>query len=181
MTRGTGNIFLIGPMGAGKSTVGRCLAGMLGKRFRDADQEIEARTGASITLIFEIEGEAGFRRRETDVLEELTAGDNLVLATGGGAVLSEYNRRRLRERGTVVYLRAPLETLLARTHRDRSRPLLQTADRRQTLKEILAVRDPLYRETAHLIVETDHRPAMTVAREIVRRLEGQTAHENTPS
>lgn len=179
--KGTGNIFLIGPMGAGKSTVGRCLAGLLGKRFQDADQEIEARTGASITLIFEIEGEAGFRRRETAVLEELTRGDNLVLATGGGAVLSEENRQRLRSRGIVIYLRAPLETLLARTQRDRSRPLLQTADRRQALEAILAVRDPLYRETAHLIVDTGHRPPMAVAREIVRRLETLTVHENAPS
>ncbi len=181
VAKGAGNIFLIGPMGAGKSTVGRCLAGLLGKRFQDSDQEIEARTGASIALIFEIEGEAGFRRREVAVLEELTAGDNLVLATGGGAVLSEENRRRLRERGTVVYLHAPLETLLARTHRDKNRPLLQTADRRQTLKEILAVRDPLYREAAHLIVETDHRPPMMVAREIARRLAALSAHENTAS
>jgi shikimate kinase len=172
------NIFLIGPMGAGKSTVGRQLASLLGKSFRDADQEIEARTGVSISLIFEIEGEAGFRQRETALLDELTRGENLVLATGGGAVLAEENRRRLRERGTVVYLNAPLEILLARTARDRSRPLLQTADRRQRLEEILAVRDPLYRETAHLIVETDQRPPAAVAREIARRLEALHAREN---
>ncbi len=172
------NIFLVGPMGAGKSTVGRQLAGLLGKRFQDADQEIEARTGVSISLIFEIEGEAGFRRREAAMLEELTRGEDLVLATGGGAVLAEENRRLLRERGTVVYLNAPLDILLLRTARDKNRPLLKTPDRRKRLEEILAVREPLYRETAHLIVETDQRPPAAVAREIARRLEALNVHEN---
>jgi shikimate kinase len=180
--KGTGNVFLIGPMGAGKSTIGRCLAELLGKRFRDADQEIEARTGASIALIFEIEGEPGFRRRESAVLEELARGDNLVLAAGGGAVLAEENRRILRSRGTVVYLHAPLDTLLARTHRDRNRPLLQTADRRKTLEDILRVREPLYRATADLVVETDQRAPMTVAREIARKLAAlHASHENAQS
>src|SRR3990167_1933783 len=119
------NVFLIGPMGAGKSTIGHYLAELLHKEFLDADHEIEARTGASIPLIFEIEGEAGFRRRESSVLDDLTRKSNLVLATGGGAILSDDNRRALRTRGVVVYMHAPLETLLQRTRRDRHRPLLQ--------------------------------------------------------
>lgn len=167
---GAGNVFLIGPMGAGKSTIGRHLADLLHKDFLDSDLEIERRTGVSIPLIFEIEGEAGFRRREAAVIEELTAHPDAVLATGGGAVLAESNRDILHARGTVVYLEAPLETLLARTHRDKNRPLLQDGDRRKKLEEILRVRDPLYRATAHLIVATDHRAPAVIAQEIAARL-----------
>lgn len=173
-----GNVFLIGPMGAGKSTIGRALAELLGKEFQDSDHEIEARTGASIPLIFEIEGEAGFRKRESAVLDELTRREDVVLATGGGAVLAEDNRRALRRRGIVVYLHAPIDTLLARTHRDSQRPLLQTADRRHTLEEMLRVREPLYRQTADVVVETSHRPPLAVAREIARRIETLIPHEN---
>jgi shikimate kinase len=163
-------VFLVGPMGSGKSTVGRQLAALLGKEFLDSDHEIERRTGASIPLIFEIEGEAGFRRREQQLIEELTRRPNIVLATGGGAVLAEDNRRALRERGTVVYLHAELDTLIERTRRDRHRPLLQTADPRGKMAEILAQREPLYRRTAHLVVHTGERGAAAVAREIAARL-----------
>jgi len=164
------NVFLIGPMGAGKSTVGRSLASLLHKRFLDTDHEIEVRTGAGIPLIFEIEGEAGFRKRESATLDELTQQQNVVLATGGGVVLAEENRRRLRDRGIVVYLQAPLETLVKRTRHDRHRPLLQTEDRRGALEKILRAREPLYRDTAHLVIETSSRAPLTVAREIAKKL-----------
>jgi len=172
------NVFLIGPMGAGKSTVGRHLAELLHKRFLDADHEIEARTGVAISLIFEIEGEEGFRRREAVVLEELTRGDNLVLATGGGAVLVLDNRERLRGRGIVVYLHAPLDILVNRTHRDRHRPLLAAGDRRQTLEAIMKIREPIYRALADVVVDTDHRAPQSVAQEIAGRLKEWKPHEN---
>jgi shikimate kinase len=172
------NLFLIGPMGAGKSTIGRCLAELLHREFLDADHEIEARTGAAIPLIFEIEGEPGFRRREAAMIDELTRRDNIVLATGGGAVLLEQNRRILKERGRTVYLHAPLDTLVERTARDRHRPLLQQGDRRQTLEELMKVREPLYREVADLVIETSQRPPQNVAREIVKKLSGLEPHEN---
>lgn len=172
------NIFLIGAMGAGKSTIGRHLAELLGKEFQDSDQEIEKRTGASIPLIFEIEGEAGFRNRESSILDDLTRKSNIVLATGGGVILSADNRRNLHARGVVVYLHAPLETILQRTRRDRHRPLLQTADRRSTLESILKAREPIYQQTADIVVETAHRSPITVAREIARKLEALDIDEN---
>ncbi|HEY5682936.1 MAG TPA: shikimate kinase AroK [Sulfuricaulis sp.] len=175
------NIFLIGPMGAGKSTIGRHLAELLNKDFRDSDSEIEKRTGAGIPLIFEIEGETGFRARESSILDDLTRLSNTVLATGGGAVLSEDNRKILRERGVVVYLHAPLETLLQRTRRDRHRPLLQTTDRRRTLEDILKAREPVYRQAADMVIETSHRSPVSVAREIVRKLESLLKNENLAS
>lgn len=175
------NIFLIGPMGAGKSTIGRHLAELLNKEFRDSDLEIEKRTGAGIPLIFEIEGEAGFRHRESSVLDELTRQSNLVLATGGGIILSPDNRKILHERGIVVYLHAPLETLLTRTRRDRHRPLLQTTDRRRTLEDILRMREPIYRQAADMVIETSHRSPVSVAREIVRKLESHLKNENLAS
>ena len=168
--KGATNVFLVGPMGAGKSTIGRHLARVLGQRFVDADREIEARTGASISLIFDLEGEAGFRRRESAVIAELAASDGLVVATGGGAVLDPANRAALRQRGTVVYLHAPLEVLIRRTRRDRDRPLLQTADPRASLERIVLDRDPLYREVADLVIETDHRSVPSVVSEVARRL-----------
>jgi shikimate kinase len=176
-TAANNNVFLVGAMGAGKSTIGRSLASLLHMPFFDSDHEIEVRTGASVTLIFEIEGEPGFRQREAGIIEELTRGENIVLATGGGVVLMPDNRRHLRERGTVVYLQASLDTLLERTRHDRDRPLLQTDDREGVLKRLLAQRDPLYRDVAHIVVETTHRPPATVAREIVKRL-GQFKNEN---
>lgn len=172
------NIFLIGPMGAGKSTIGRHLAELLNKEYQDSDHEIEKRTGASIPLIFEIEGETGFRSRESSVIDDLTCKSNLVLATGGGVILSADNRRALHSRGVVVYLHAPLDTLLQRTRRDRHRPLLQTTDRRGTLEEIVKAREPIYRQIADIVVETAHRSPVTVAREIARKLEALQTDEN---
>jgi shikimate kinase len=149
-----GNIFLVGMMGAGKTSVGRLLAKRLNKAFYDSDAVIEQRTGVKITLIFEIEGEPGFRHRESVVLDELTALNEVVLATGGGAVLAKENRDKLRSRGTVVYLRASVKDLLNRTRHDKNRPLLQTADPRARLNELYEMRDPLYREAAHVTIDT---------------------------
>ena len=164
------NIFLVGPMGAGKSTVGRQLARTLERSFLDCDRELEERTGASISLIFELEGEEGFRRRERDMLDELTSRSGIVLSTGGGAVLDAENRTRLRSRGFAIYLDAPLDLLVERTSRDRSRPLLDTPDPRATLERILGERDPLYRQVADLVVKTNHGTAKYVVREIVKHL-----------
>jgi shikimate kinase len=163
-------VFLIGPMGVGKSTIGRHLAALMQKEFLDSDQEIERRTGASVSLIFEIEGEDGFRRREASVIEELSQRSNLVLATGGGAVLAEDNRRALRARGVIIYLHAPIDILVQRTVRDRGRPLLQSGDRRQKLEDIMKAREPIYRDIAHLVVQTELRPPQSVAREILGKL-----------
>lgn len=164
------NIFLVGPMGAGKTTVGRHLAKSLDKQFLDCDREIEERTGASISLIFEIEGEEGFRRRERDMLDELTERRGVVLATGGGAVLDPENRSRLRSRGFAIYLDAPLDLLAERTSRDRTRPLLDTGDPRTTMAELLSERDPLYRQVADLVVKTDRGTAKAVVKEILKNL-----------
>nr|WP_314544242.1 bifunctional shikimate kinase/3-dehydroquinate synthase AroKB [uncultured Massilia sp.] len=148
------NIFLVGLMGAGKTTIGRLLARRLNMTFIDSDHEIEARTGASIPWIFEIEGEPSFRRREADVIRDLTAQNGIVLATGGGAVLNPDSRKLLAERGTVVYLRASVNSILQRTAHDRNRPLLQTADPRRKLEDLTAQREPLYREIADLVIDT---------------------------
>ncbi|MDX1489582.1 MAG: shikimate kinase AroK [Acidiferrobacterales bacterium] len=172
------NIFLVGPMGAGKSTIGRHLAELLGKSFYDADEEIEKRTGASIAWIFDIEGEPGFRKRESTVLEELTRRKDVVVATGGGAILKEENRALLKARGTVVYLAADIETLAQRTRRDRARPLLQTADRRRRIEDLMEERDPLYRATADVTVATSRRSPMSVARKIMAALQSLHAHED---
>lgn len=167
----TDNIFLVGLMGSGKSTVGRHLARRLRRRFIDSDHEIEARTGVGIPLIFEIEGEAGFRAREQAMIEELTTLAGVVLATGGGAVLAAENRSALRARGIVVYLRAAVDDLFARTRHDRNRPLLQTPDPRAKLAELFGQRDPLYQEVADVTVESG---AQNV-HGLVRRLEIQLA------
>jgi shikimate kinase len=149
------NLFLVGLMGAGKTTVGRQLARRLGKRFRDSDQEVEDRTGVKVATIFEIEGEAGFRARESRVLEELTVAEDLVLATGGGVVLEPGNRARLAARGFVIYLHAQPRDLWQRTRHDKSRPLLQgVEDALARLEELYAIRDPLYREVADLVIDT---------------------------
>ena len=174
-----GRIFLIGPMGAGKSTIGRHLADALHKDFIDSDHEIERRTGASVSLIFEIEGEEGFRRREASMLEELTQRDNVVLATGGGAVLAASNRTVLKSRGTVVYLQAPIATLVARTHRDRNRPLLRDGERRAKFEEIMRIRGPLYLEIADVIVAADQRVPTTVTQEIIAKLRSLEPDGNT--
>jgi shikimate kinase len=149
-----GNIFLVGMMGAGKTSVGRMLARDLRKQFYDSDHYIETRTGVKIPVIFELEGEAGFRAREAAAIDELTALHGIVLATGGGAVLNEANRRLLRARGVVVYLRASVNELWHRTRHDRNRPLLQTADPLARLTELYAQRDPLYREAAHVVIDS---------------------------
>lgn len=148
------NIFLVGLMGAGKTSVGRMLAKRLNKDFYDADAEIESATGVKIPVIFDIEGESGFRAREEKAIERLTGLHNIVLATGGGAVLSPANRTRLRQCGRVIYLRAAPEDLWRRTRRDRNRPLLQTGNPLAKLKELHAQRDPLYSEVADLVVDT---------------------------
>ena len=153
--RPSGSVVLVGPMGAGKSTIGRALAEELGVPFHDTDTLIEQRCGASIAWIFDVEGEAGFRDRETAVIRELAGGCGAVVATGGGAVLREENRRLLSDMGTVVYLETSVKQQLARTRRDRKRPLLRSGDREQILAELLAVRDPLYREVAEKV--NDHK------------------------
>lgn len=164
------NIFLVGMMGAGKSTVGRHLAKSLGKEFVDCDHELEEHTGASISLIFEIEGEDGFRKREQKMLEELSARENIVLATGGGVVNAPENRSRLRERGYTVFLDAPLDLLMERTSRDRNRPLLDTDNREASLKALLETRNPLYLDVADLVVKTDRRSPRSVARDIAKQI-----------
>lgn len=165
------NIFLVGLMGAGKTTVGRLLARQLGKTFIDSDQEIEARTGVRIPVIFEIEGEAGFRKREESVIEELTAQSNIVLGTGGGAVLSATNRELLKSRGMVVYLRGSPEQLFERTRHDKNRPLLQTEDPLAKLKTLYAQRDPLYREAADLVVDTGRQSVASLTRQLKDKLD----------
>lgn len=165
-----GNIFLVGLMGAGKTSVGRLLAKHLQKSFHDSDQAIEQRTGVKIPIIFELEGEAGFRARETAMLQELSALNDIVLATGGGAVLNPENRKLLREHGAVIYLRGQPEDLWLRTRHDRNRPLLQTADPHATLETLFAQRDPLYREVADIIVDTGKQNIRALEREIENRL-----------
>jgi shikimate kinase len=166
-----GSLFLTGPMGAGKSTIGRQLAKQLGMTFCDSDSEIERRTGVDIPLIFEIEGEAGFRKRESAVIDELTQKPDIVLATGGGAILDPENRNHLRQRGRVVYLHTPVEVQLARTGNDRNRPLLQKENPRQRLEELMQIREPLYRETADLVIDTAGKRVREVVREIIERLD----------
>ena len=165
-----GSLFLTGPMGAGKSTIGRQLAKQLGMPFYDSDHEIESRTGVDIPLIFELEGEAGFRKREVAIIDELTGLPDIVLATGGGAILDPQNREHLKSRGRVIYLHATVDQQLRRTRKDHNRPLLQTGNPRAKLEELLEIRDPLYRETAGLIVETDGMRVRDVVKKIMQRL-----------
>lgn len=166
-----GNIFLIGLMGSGKTTVGRALARKLHKQFIDSDHEIEARTGASIPLIFEIEGESSFRQRESDVIRELTAREGIVLATGGGAILRPENREYLKTRGTVIYLRASVNSILQRTSHDKNRPLLQTADPRSRIEQLAREREPYYLELADYIVETGRPNVQSLVQNIIAQLE----------
>src|SRR5712692_5757222 len=165
-----GNLYLVGMMGAGKTTVGRLLARRLKLRFFDCDHEIERRCGVKVPLIFDIEGEAGFRVRETQVLSDLTGLEGVVLATGGGAVLAETNRRRLAAGGTVIYLCARPEDLFERVRQDRNRPLLATADPPARLRELFVERDPLYREIADLVVDTGRQTVQSLARSLVDQL-----------
>ncbi len=158
-------------MGAGKTTVGRQLSEVLSLEFLDSDHEIQRRTGVDIPTIFEFEGEEGFRNREQAVIDELTTRDGIILATGGGAVLREVNRQRLSSRGAVVYLQCTPEQQYERTHRDKNRPLLQTEDPLERLRSLMQVRDPLYRQTADVVVSTEGRNTQAVVREIVRFVE----------
>jgi shikimate kinase len=167
------NIYLVGMMGAGKTTVGRLLARRLRLRFYDTDHEIERRCGVKIPVIFEIETEAGFRARETQVIAELTKLDGIVLATGGGAILEAENRQRLSTHGSVVYLRARPEDLYERVRHDRNRPLLATADPLARLREIHRERDPLYVEVADLIMDTGRQGIQVLARDLLEKLEEQ--------
>ena len=156
------NIFLIGPMGAGKTTMGRQIAKRLNMDFLDSDHAIEEHTGADIPLIFEKEGEAGFRKREMATIDELTQRSNLVLATGGGAVLAEENRKHLKSRGIVIYLHSDIKHLIERTRHDKNRPLLQTADPAAKLRELMTTREPLYRDTADIVINTGQQSIRTV-------------------
>jgi len=165
------NLFLIGPMGAGKSTIGKQLAKELKLEFYDADQEIEARTGADIAWIFDVEGEEGFRKREAAVIDELSQLQGIVLATGGGAILHPDSRTKLAARGTVVYLCATVEQQMRRTARDKRRPLLQSREPQATLTDLMESRDPLYREIADMVVTTDGRTVRSVSAEVGRLLE----------
>ncbi|SRR5579871_49288 len=165
------SIFLVGPMGSGKSAVGRALARLCHRKFYDSDAEIERRTGVDINFIFEKEGEPGFRAREREVIEDLTRLPGIVLATGGGAVLLPENRQALTERGTAVYLEASVEQQVERTRHGRHRPLLHATDPAVRLAELMGIREPLYRQTAAIVVATDRRKVQTVAEQIVAELE----------
>ena len=169
--KNTNNIFLVGLMGAGKTTVARILARRLDRAFFDTDHEIERRTGVKVPVIFDIEGEAGFRLRETQALVELAAQDNVVLTTGGGIVLSAENRALLKERGLVVYLRAQPRDLWYRTRHDKNRPLLQTADPLGRLQELYELRDPLYTEVADIIVDTGRPNVGPLVTQLLSKLE----------
>ncbi len=160
------SVFLVGPMGAGKTTIGRLLAKQLGREFMDSDWYIELQTGADIAWIFAKEGEVGFRARETRAIDELTQRQHIVLATGGGAVMSADNRKFLHQRGIVVYLNAPVEVQMARTAKDKSRPLLQQPNPRKILQDLYSTRDPLYRQVAHIVLPTGH----TYPRHMVNQL-----------
>ena len=164
------NIFLVGPMGAGKSAVGRHLARALHLTFVDSDDEVESRTGVDIAFIFEKEGEEGFRKREAAAIDDLTRLDGVVLATGGGAVMNADTRSNLGGRGFVVYLYTTVDQQVVRTKKGRERPLLENGDPRGTLEELLQKRDPLYREIADLVVETDGRKVHSVASEIIEQI-----------
>ncbi len=166
------NIFLVGPMGAGKSTIGRQLAQQLNMEFFDSDQEIEQRTGADVGWVFDVEGEAGFREREEKIINELTDNQGIVLATGGGSVKSRETRNRLSARGIVVYLETTIEQQLARTQRDKKRPLLQiTSPTREKLEALAQERNPLYEEIADVTIRTDDQSAKVVANHISNILE----------
>lgn len=165
------NVFFIGLMGAGKTTIGRLLAKQLNMTFYDSDHEIERKTGVKIPLIFELEGETGFRRREAAVIEELCQLDNIVMATGGGAVLLPENQACLKKHGKIIYLRANVHDLWLRTRNDKNRPLLQGGDIKQKLERLYSERDPIYRELANCIVDTGAQSAMDITHHIEQLLQ----------
>ena len=165
------SVFLVGPMGAGKTTIGKLLAKQLGRTFVDSDWYIESQTGADIAWIFAKEGEAGFRERETRAIDELTQNSQIVLATGGGAIMCAENREFLNQRGIVVYLNAPVDVQLARTAKDKSRPLLQQPNPRKILQDLYSARDPLYRQVAHIIMPTGHTYPRHMVNQLMQQLE----------
>ena len=164
------NIFLIGPMGSGKTTIGRQLASRIGKEFYDTDKEIEKRTGVDVARIFEIEGEDGFRARETKMLKDLVSKNDTIIATGGGSILVEENRNCIKENGQVVYLKSSSQKLYDRTARDKKRPLLNTDDRMATIEELLKIRGPFYEAAADVIVSTDDEPVQQIMNKIINCL-----------
>ena len=164
------NVFLVGPMGAGKSTIGRHLADELHLEFFDSDQEIERRTGADIAWIFDLEGEEGFRKREETIIHDLTDKQGIVLATGGGSIVSKEVRNRLSARGIVVYLQTTIDKQVARTQRDKRRPLLQNDDPESVLRALGDERNPLYEEVADYVIETDEQSARAVANQIISKI-----------
>ncbi|MFA5172610.1 MAG: shikimate kinase AroK [Sulfuriferula sp.] len=170
----TKNIYLVGLMGSGKTTVGKLLSKHLRRQFYDADHEIVKRTGVTIPMIFEVEGEAGFRKREEQVIADLTQLNDIILATGGGAVLSPATRALLKQRGTVIYLRGTVDELFQRTRHDRNRPLLQTEDPKARLRELHAQRDPLYREVADIIIDTGRQNVNILVQQLVQYLNAKS-------
>ncbi len=164
------SVFLVGPMGAGKTTIGRLLAKQLGREFIDSDWYIEAQTGADIPWIFAKEGELGFRERETRAIDELTQQSQIVLATGGGAVMRSDNRDFLHQRGVVIYLNAPVDIQMSRTAKDKSRPLLQQPNPRKILQDLYRIRDPLYRQVAHIIMPTGHTYPRHMVNQLIQQL-----------
>ncbi len=170
MSKVNQNIFLIGPMGSGKTSIGKHLAKILGLDFYDCDHELERLTGASVNLIFDLEGEAGFRVRETNLLEQLTEKHKVLIATGGGTVCKAENRAMLRSRGFVVYLETSVDNQLRRLSHDKSRPLLQAEDRAQRLLDLARVRNPLYEETADLVFRTRNSSVQSTAKMLARTI-----------
>jgi shikimate kinase len=162
------NIFIVGPMGSGKSTVGKIISSELFLNFFDTDEEIEARTGASIDWIFDLEGEEGFRKRESKILEEMVQQNSIVLSTGGGIILSESNRELLSSRGTVFYLATPIAVQLERTSKDKDRPLLKNGDPGKILEELHIARESLYEGVADYIVNTEGKSSQEVSTEIIK-------------
>ncbi len=167
----SGNLILVGMMGSGKTTVGRALARHFGKTFVDCDEEIQKRTGVTIPHIFDVEGETGFRQRETAVIDDLIGRNDTVIATGGGAVLAEQNRKLLQQNGIVIYLKAGIHDLWQRTRHDRSRPLLQTADPHAKLTELFQQRDPLYRQVADILIQSGKQSAQTLVLHLADEIE----------
>ena len=162
------NIFIVGPMGSGKSTVGKIISSELFLTFLDTDEEIETRTGASIDWIFDLEGEEGFRKRESKILDEMVKKNSIVLSTGGGIILSEHNRELLSSRGSVFYLETPIEIQLERTSKDKDRPLLKEGDPGKILKTLHQERQALYENVADHIVKTENKSSQEVASEIIK-------------
>lgn len=174
--RQSGNLVLVGMMGSGKTTVGRVLARQLGKQFVDSDEEIQRRTGVTIPHIFDVEGEAGFRQRESAVIADLVAGEGMVLATGGGAVLAQENREILHANGIVIYLRASVHDLWQRTRNDRNRPLLQTGDPRAKLTELFQQRDPLYTEVADIVMPSSKQSVHALVQKLADEIAAYQQH-----